>query len=268
MARLKLYLSYDGTKFRGWQRQKNTPHTIQEVFENKLSIIANSRVSLMASGRTDAGVHARVQVAHVDVPETTLRLLQPSPLSMITGHAETRLQQSLNSLLPPDIRLLRVEQVDADFHALKSAKKKTYVYFFNPNPVQPADLRNYTWHLKLPINWDAVEEATKYFVGRHDFKSFCAADAPAKSTVRTIYEARWGIVRRQGIGAPCDLRVLRVTGGGFLKHMVRCIAGSLIFVGQGKDSPDFIERALKATDRRAAGPTAPPHALWLWDILY
>jgi tRNA pseudouridine38-40 synthase len=252
--RLKICISYDGTHFHGWQRQKNTPNTIQEIFETRLSQIANTRVTAVASGRTDAGVHARVQVLHAEVPETAPEL--------------DRLRHGLNSLLPPDIRVLLIEKAGADFHAQRDAVRKTYLYFIDPHTVQAPELRDYAWHLRLPLDWRAMEEATGALVGEHDFKAFCAADSTANTTVRTIFEARWGVHEWRGVGHTYPLRVLRLTGSGFLKNMVRSIAGTLVHIGGGKSGPELIRNALTSRDRKAAGPTAPPHGLWLWDVLY
>jgi tRNA pseudouridine38-40 synthase len=254
MARLKLYFSYDGTYYSGLQRQANTSNTIQEILETKLSMISNTRVSLMASGRTDAGVHARIQVAHCNIPDNVA--------------ARPNLMKSLNSLLPPDIRMLLIETVHEGFDALRDVQKKTYVYFIDPNPIQWPELRNYAWHLRLPLNWPAMEEATKDLLGDHDFKALCAADTTARSTVRTVYEARWGTVDWRGVGGCYELRALRVTGSGFLKNMVRSIAGTLVHIGNGKASSDLIRRCLESRERSMAGPSAPAHGLWLWDILY
>lgn len=264
MPRLKLYFTYDGTHYSGFQRQKNTSRTIQEVIENKLSIISNTRVNMLASGRTDGGVHARIQVAHVDVPEAVLVLLhKPSPIL-----GESRLVQGLNRLLPPDIRMLKIDHVSGDFHAIAGVRKKTYVYFIDPSPIQLPELKTWSWGLRLPLDWDSMERATSDLIGRHDFKAFCGAGSKVKTTTRTIYEARWGKVRFQGFSYPCELRALRITGSGFLKNMVRSIAGSLVHIGNKKASPDMIAQAIKSGDRRSVGPTAPAHGLWLWDILY
>lgn len=270
MARLKFYFCYDGTHYNGWQRQKNTPNTIQQVMEDRLSKLAgDKRISLQASGRTDAGVHARVQVAHAMANETLLKYLRtPAGGPGSVQIDQNRLQQSLNALLPPDIRVLRIDEADADFHAQRDVVKKTYVYFINPNPVQWPELRDHAWHLKFPLKWDAVEEATRALVGEHDFKAFCAADADTSTTIRTIHEARWGTVNWQGMMGPTPLRVLRLTGSGFLKHMVRSIAGTLTFIGNGKAGPELVSQLLARPDRSEAGPTAPAHGLWLWDILY
>lgn len=256
--RLKFYFNYLGTLYHGFQRQANTQKTVQEVLETKISMIANARTTLMASGRTDAGVHARIQVAHADVPD----------LDRAPQLAPSRLLPALNSVLPRDIRMLRIDQVPGSFHALRDVKKKTYLYFIDPSPIQLPELRNHSWHLRFPLDLNAMMQATPNFLGEHDFRAFCAADTTARSTVRTLYEARWGEHNWHGIGGSAKLLVFRVTGSGFLKNMVRSMLGSLVHIGNGKANPDLICRGLQTRDRRLAGPSAPAHGLWLWDILY
>ncbi len=268
-ARLKIYFTYDGTGYRGLQRQTNTDQTIQGVFETELSRLTGKKTSLVSSGRTDAGVHARIQVAHVDVPEQFAdRMLEPGKIP--GDHKRTsRLVQSLNSMLPRGIRVYKVERAHPRFHAIAEVKKKTYVYFIDPSPVQLPELRTRAWHLRLPLNWDAMFAATKDLVGTHDFNAFCAAGAEVKSTVRTIHEARWGEVRFHGFGAPeSRLMAFRITGSGFLKQMVRSIVGTLVHIGGNREKPDLVDRCLILKNRKLAGPTAPPQGLWLWDILY
>jgi len=253
-VRIKICFSYDGTGYNGWQRQANAASTVQEIMETKLSMISNARITIVASGRTDAGVHARIQVAHADVPAAVAE--------------RPFLLKALNSLLPQRIRVFSIEKVPREFHAIRDAKKKTYLYFIDPNPVQMPTLRNQAWNLYLPLNWDAVEEATPKLLGTHDFKAFCNSGTSVKTTVRTLHEIRWGTIRWQGIGAECDLRVLRVTGSGFLRNMVRALVGTLVWIGNEKAKPDVIDQLFESKDRRRAGPTAPPHGLWLWDVLY
>lgn len=270
MARLKFYFCYDGTHYHGWQRQKNTANTIQQIFEDRLSKLAgDKRVALQSSGRTDAGVHARIQVAHAHANETLLKYFEtPAGGPGEAQIDQNRLHQSINAILPPDIRVLKIDRVHDDFHAQRDVVKKTYLYFINPNGVQWPELRDYAWHLKFPLKWDAIEEATRALVGEHDFKAFCASDADVATTVRTIHEARWGTAVWNGMMGPTRLRVLRLTGNGFLKNMVRSITGTLTMIGNGKADPGLTKRLLDKPDRAQAGPTAPPHGLWLWDILY
>jgi tRNA pseudouridine38-40 synthase len=269
MQRLKFYFTYDGTPFRGLQRQKNTDQTIQEVFESKLSQLVSQKVNVLSSGRTDAGVHARIQVAHADVPKAfAQRMLESTTLGAIGLHAP-RLLQSLNSLLPRSIRILKIEKADQRFHAIADVKKKTYVYFIDPSFIQLPELRTRTWNLRLPLHWDAMFKATKALQGTHDFNAFCSADATVKNTVRTVFEARWGEVDYRGFGAPSvKLMAFRITGSGFVKNMVRSIVGTLVHIGGGKGNADLIAHCLTLKKRTLAGPTAPPQGLWVWDVLY
>lgn len=256
--RLKIVMTYEGSPFHGWQRQLNTRDTIQEILETALSRISNARINCVASGRTDAGVHARVQVAHADVPSKLKGMLQ-------TG----RLQHALNSLLPHTIRILGVSAAPSRFHAQKDVVKKTYLYFIDTTPVQWPSSKSYSWHLRFPLDWEAIEKATALLQGRHDFKAFSDSDGSAKTSVRILYEARWGVVHPGGpFGTSGQWRVLRLTGNGFLKHMVRSIAGTLVKVGEGKISSETVQKALLTQDRNLVGPTAPANGLWLWDILY
>lgn len=264
MPRLKISLTFDGTNYRGWQIQKNARHTLQGVLEEKLAIIANTRVPTFPCGRTDAGVHARVMVVQADVPESTLRLLGAG--SPIPG--ESRLKQGLNRLLPRDLRVLAVEEAPPGFHALRDVHRKTYLYFIDTSPVQLPELRRYSWHLRLPMDWKAIEQATPAFAGRHDFKAFCGKGSKVKTTVRTLHEVWWGTHLWQGIAHPVELKVLRVTGSGFLKQMVRSIVGTLVHIGNGKASPEIVGQLLQTGHRPLVGPTAPAHGLWLWDVSY
>lgn len=276
MTRLKLFFSYDGSAFNGWQRQKNTEATIQQTFESRLSRIANTRVHVHSSGRTDTGVHARIQVAHADVPEVfAVKMLDSGVSDRMSLSLRSagrlgsvgRLVNALNSLLPRSIRIWRVERAGAAFHAQRDVRKKMYVYFVDPNPVQWPHLRAYAWHLRLPLDWAAMNEAAGYLVGRHDFRAFCAADSGAKTTTREISEARWREARMDGF-SETRLMAFRIVGSGFLKQMVRGIVGTLVKIGEGKAPPELVGELLKTGARSRTGVTAPAHGLWLWDILY
>ena len=262
--RLRLLFSYDGTAYRGWQRQTQVRNTIQETMESALSRLFNDRLHCVASGRTDAGVHARIQVAHSDVPHAAAERL------VLSG----RLVHALNSILPATIRVLDAHPVSFKFHARKGVERKTYLYFIDTTPIQWPAVRQYTWSLRLPLNWSAIEQATLDLNGTHDFKAFCDADSTVKTTERTLFEAYWGDVSDAalsfaGPGLPQRTKVLRLTGNGFLKHMVRSIVGTLIKIGQNQAPPGLVASLLaNPTLRRQAGPTAPAHGLWLWDIRY
>lgn len=252
-TKLKIYFSYDGTAYHGFQRQKNVNNTVQEVLERALTRIADTRTKVMATGRTDTGVHARIQLAHTMVNPALFQRL-----------GSKRFVQSLNSLLPLDVRVLRVEEADLKFHAIRSVKKKTYMYFIDVSPIQTPFLRNYAWHLWLPLDWVAMRKATEHFVGTHDFRAFCAANSSAKTTVRTIYEASW---QTKVLFGETQLMAFQVIGSGFLKQMIRSMVGTLVQVGNHKRSVESVAELLRVPNRKKSGPTAPAHGLWLWDIL-
>jgi tRNA pseudouridine38-40 synthase len=221
-------------------------------------------VHAQSCGRTDAGEHARVQAVHADLPERTMRLIETE--SILKG--ESRFKQALNSLLPHDIRVLMVKRMQDGFHATRDVRRKTYVYLIDPSPVQLPELRRYAWSLRLPLDWAAIEQATRVLKGQHDFKAFCGKGSTAKTTTRTIYEAHWGIHEWHGLVHPVKLHAFRITGNGFLKHMVRSIVGSLIHIGNRKVPADRVARLLESGKRDLVGPTAPPQGLWLWDLTY
>ncbi len=255
-VRVRLYFGYDGANFHGWQRQANSQMTIQQVVELALARVCAVQVNCVASGRTDSGVHARVQVAHAEIPKARAHLVP-----------DGRFVLALNSNLPSAVRLYRAELVDRKFHAQKGVVKKTYLYFADPSPVQQPWLRDRVWHMRRPLDWTTMERAVKCLKGTHDFRAFCDADASTKTFTRTLYEAQLGEITVNGFGS-ARLKVLRLTGNGFLKHMVRSIMGTLVTVGTGRLTPEGFKAALDQGNRAATGPTAPPQGLWLWDILY
>ncbi len=252
MRNIKLLISFDGTDFCGWQRQSNLP-TLQGVIEDKLAIICNQPVTLHGAGRTDSGVHALGMVANF------------LTASDITCHG---LQKGLNSLLPEAIRILAVEDVDHSFHARKSAWAKTYWYHFSTAPIVPATSRLYVASLPGPFDRKEVETCLQSILGSHDFSSFEATGSRDKTrttgrgAVRTIMDA--ALLQDQN----SHLFKLVLRGDGFLRKMVRNIAGTLFEVGQGRMSAAQFKKALEAQDRNQAGPTAPPAGLFLSHIEY
>lgn len=262
--------TYDGSSFYGWQRQKNASPTLQAEIEGVLSRICSSRVSVTASGRTDAGVHARIQVAHADIPAAKKEVGKRFKFE--------RLLLGINALLPPSVRMLSIEEVPFHFHAQKNVERKTYLYFLATMPVCPPFLVKNMWHLRFPLDWRRMEKAAAMLEGAHYFKAFCDANSSAKTFDRTVFESE--LSREISIesfpwwGSGIDFthqtgyRVYRVTGSGFLKHMVRCIVGTLVAIGQGRRTLVDLQRALETGERKYVGPTAPAHGLWLWDIRY
>jgi tRNA pseudouridine38-40 synthase len=234
--RLLLTLQYLGTRYGGWQLQANAP-SVQQVVEDALGKLFNAELRVHGAGRTDAGVHAAAQRAHVDVPFAI------PPRGVLLG---------LNQILPPDVRVTRVEEVADDFHARFSAKSKTYEYRIWNAEVADVFAAATHAHVASPLDEALMQDVAQGLAGTHDFKVFTVADPEVQSTVRTIS----GIaVIRDG-----DRVVMTVSADGFLRYMVRRIAGSLIEVGRGKLDPD----ALFAEARW----TAPAKGLVLREIRY
>ncbi|HSL92783.1 MAG TPA: tRNA pseudouridine(38-40) synthase TruA [Candidatus Limnocylindrales bacterium] len=245
MRRVKLTLTYDGTAYRGFQVQPNGP-TVQSVAEETLSRLLQEPVRLRAAGRTDAGVHAREQV--VDFADSGNR-----PPEMILRGG--------NALLPRDIRILSAEEVPLSFDARRYAKEKEYRYFLHLHPVASPFFSRHAWHIEKPLDVGSIREALAHIVGEHDFASFRGQGCNAKTTVRTIFRAELGEVHPV-------LRFIALTGDGFLRHMVRNIAGTLVDVGKGKYPPERVRELFSLRDRSEAGPTAPAHGLFLWSVTY
>lgn len=252
--RFKIILEYDGTGYHGWQRQAGDA-TVQEKVEDALSVLTGKAVTVSGSGRTDAGVHALAQVAHFSV-ETRL--------------GQEDVQKALNGLLPPDIMVKSCSEADPAFHARKSAKKKTYSYYILNRPFRSALLRNHVWHIKRPLDLDAMNLAASRLAGTRDFKSFESTGSPRTSTVRTVFSASFA----KADGAPgffdptAGLLAFTITADGFLRCMVRNIVGTLVEAGRGRLSPEDVPKILAARDRQKAGPAAPPQGLFLVEVVY
>lgn len=248
MRNIKLVLEYDGAPYFGFQRQPRHK-TVQEALEKALSGLLNRPVKITAaSGRTDTGVHARGQVVNfkTDAPMDGLSL-----------------RKGLNALLPRDIAVLSVEEVPASFHARYSARQKTYEYQIWNQAVRSPLRASRAFHVTGPLNLARMRSAARKLIGRHDFRSFCAADPSGKereNTVRTL--SRFEVLKKGPL-----LRVV-VTGDGFLYKMVRNLVGTLLEIGSGKMSLEDLDTILKARDRRKAGKTAPAHGLTLISVDY
>jgi tRNA pseudouridine38-40 synthase len=244
MRTLKLTLAYDGTRFVGWQRQSEG-ESIQGLLEDALARFDGASVSVQGAGRTDAGVHALGQVASARVT---------------FAHPAATLVRALNAHLPPEIRVLSVEDVAPDFHARFSARSKTYRYVIRNAPVADPFERQYAWHLPEPLALDAMREAAALLVGKHDFAAFRSVGAEVATTVRTITRSEW---RESG-----GRLVYEVAGDGFLRHMVRAIVGTLVEIGRGWRAPQQVGSLLAGGRRADAGATAPPHGLFLLRVDY
>lgn len=247
MRTLKLTIQYDGTDFVGWQRQPNGT-AIQGLIEDALVPIAGARVTVQGAGRTDAGAHALGQVASVTLES---RIDTPT------------LARALNAVLPPEVRILGAEEVDADFHARFSAISKTYEYRIINAPYVSAFLHRYTWHIIQPLSLNAMREAAVPLIGAHDFAAFQGAGSPVESTERIVDRIEW----EDGGGYDLPI-VMRITGNGFLRHMVRNIVGTLVEVGTGRWPAPCVRDILASGDRTLAGPTAPARGLFLVRVEY
>jgi tRNA pseudouridine38-40 synthase len=243
--RVKITLTYDGSNYSGSQLQPTGP-TIQSAVEAALSRLLDEPVRIRTAGRTDAGVHARAQVA--DFADAGRR----DPETIVRGG---------NALLPPDIRILSAEAVPLAFDARRHATGKEYRYFLHLDPVGSPFFAHHAWHLERPLDLDAVREAMAHLVGEHDFTSFRAAGCSARSSVRRIDSA--SLSERLP-----DLWSIDLVGNGFLRHMVRNIVGTLVDVGRGKHPPGRVADLIALRDRSAAGMTAPAHGLFLWQVWY
>ena len=246
MRRVKLTIAYDGTAYSGFQLQANGV-TVQSVIEDAVGRLLGEPLRVRVAGRTDAGVHAREQV--IDFADSGKR----SPGTIVRGG---------NALLPADIRILSAEEVPPSFDARRGARSKQYRYFLYLAPVASPFLARYAWHLGKPVDLSAMRDALAHIAGRHDFASFRGQGCTARSTVREVFRA--------GIEAEAvpGLFSVRIEGNGFLRHMVRNVVGTLVDVGRGKGPPDRVRDLLGLRDRTLAGPTAPAHGLFLWEVTY
>ncbi len=245
--RYLLTVSYDGSKYKGYQKQVSEK-TVQGEIEKVLTKInSDSEVNISASGRTDAGVHALGQKIHFDLDKDI---------------EELKLKQSLNSMLPGDIYVKKVEVVKDDFHARFNVKAKEYIYQINMGEYNPIE-KDYVYQYNKKLDVPEIERALKYLEGTHNFKSFTKANEETEDYTRTIVQAK--LIR--------DLRninkiTISLLGTGFLRYMVRNIVGLLIEIGEGKRKSEDIFDIIAAEDRNVAGITAPPNGLYLKDVFY
>lgn len=274
--RIMLKVAYDGTAYHGWQVQSHDDQTIEGVLNRALSGLCGENISVIGASRTDAGVHAEGNLCVFDTASSI---------------PADRYVYAVNSILPPDIRVMESVAVACDFHPRHTESRKTYRYRILHADICPPNLRLYCHHMYGPLDTDAMKEACAYFIGEHDFASFVAAGSQALTTVRRIYELTVGVcpaghymtgtvgneddTARPDLGTEAgDLYCkgygeyidIRVTGSGFLYNMVRIIAGTLTEVGRGRMKPRDVERVIEARDRSQAGPTLPACGLTLERI--
>jgi tRNA pseudouridine38-40 synthase len=242
---IRLTLEYDGSRYHGWQRQKNAL-SIQQVIEEALGRITGETVRLMGSGRTDAGVHAWGQVANFTTKSTV-------PLRAFL--------HGLNSLLPLDIAVLKAEEAPLSFHARYDALWKTYEYRILNRQVRSPLYQGQAWWLAGPLDAAAMDKAGDILMGEHDFLAFRAARSRPGPAVRRVRQAAWQV-------QPEGRLSFRITANGFLRGMVRSLVGTMVEIGKGKHPPEHLGEVLAKGDRRLAGPTAPPQGLFLVGVEY
>ncbi len=241
-VRWKLVLEYDGATFAGWQLQPRQ-RTVQGVLEDALARLFGEAIRVHPSGRTDAGVHATGQVVHFDAT---------------TPRTPEQVRAALNALLPDDVAVRSAALAPADFDARRWAVRKRYRYRWLDHPSRSPLRRGVAWHVRGPLDAAAMHEAAQVLLGRHDFTSFRATGCTAAHPIRVVLSAT---VSRDG-----DEVRLDVEGHGFLRHMVRIIAGTLTPIGQGRKPPSWMREVRDARDRAAAGRTAPAHGLLLVGV--
>jgi len=247
MPRYRLLIEYDGTPYAGWQRQDG-PKSVQSAIESAIKAFCGAEVTLIAAGRTDAGVHARGAVAHMD-------LAQLWPAAEIAAALNAHLR-----LAGEAIAILAVEQVGEDFNARFSATKRHYLYRILNRRAPPALECARVWWLPYRLKAEKMHEAAQILLGRHDFSTFRAAQCQAKSPVRTLDRLD---VRQEG-----ECIEIRAAAQSFLHNQIRSFAGSLVEVGRGKWSKADLQQALAARNRARCGPVAPPHGLYLMQVDY
>jgi tRNA pseudouridine38-40 synthase len=243
--RVRGVVAYDGTDYSGFQRQANAP-TVQEALEATLAQVTQEAVTVLAAGRTDAGVHATGQVIAFD---TAWR------------HGLNDLWRALNAVLPADIVFLHLDEAAPDFHPRYDARSRRYRYTVHNAPVRDPLTRRYSLHVAAPLDMAAMERAARLLVGEHDFAAFGRPPKPGRSAVRHVSVAEWGRDGSQQLH-------FVIEANAFLYHMVRSIVGTLLQVGQGGMEIEEFAAVLAAHNRDQAGPTAPPHGLCLVEVKY
>ena len=245
MRNIKLVIEYDGKDYNGWQKQPNKLNIQGEIERAIESITGEEKIDLIASGRTDAGVHAFGQIANF---KTNTKI----PVE--------KLPIAINSKLKKSVIIKSAQEVDERFHSRYNCKQKTYRYVINNSTQGSAIYRNLEYHFPIKLNVESMKKAIKYFEGEHDFKGFKSSGTSGKNSVRTIYKAE---LKQDG-----EHIYIELTGNGFLYNMVRIIAGTLLDVGLGKIKPEDIQYIIESGDRTKAGKTLPAQGLFLLEVKY
>lgn len=245
MRNIRMILQYEGTRYQGWQRQESSENTIQGKLEKLLSQMCGEKIELHGSGRTDAGVHAKGQVANF---HTNCQM----PIA--------EMLQYINTYLPQDIAVIDIAQVPERFHSRLNAKGKCYQYQVLNTNIPDVFLRRYALEFPQPLDLEAMRNAAAHFIGEHDFKAFTSTKKGKKSTVRRIDSIQ---IEQTG-----SLITFTFRGNGFLYHMVRILMGTLLEVGEGTRSPDSIPTLIHSRTRENSGPLTPAKALTLMEVYY
>lgn len=244
MHNIKLTLQYDGTAYHGWQTQENAV-TVQATVENVIKKLTGTKPQLIGCGRTDTGVHAKKYICNFK-SETSIPC--------------DKLPYALNSQLPGNIVCTHAEYADRNFDSRKSAKGKTYTYLIANSQYRNVFYTTRAWHYRYKLDIEEMRKAARHFLGTHDFIGFAASGFTVKTTVRTITDIK--------INSDGDIISISVTGNGFLYNMVRIIAGTLVFAGNGKIKPEDIPDIIASKERKRAGITAPACGLYLTEVFY
>lgn len=239
-----IYLSFDGTRYHGWQIQPNGL-SVQEVLQQCLSTLLRQPIEVTGAGRTDAGVHAKVMVAHFNHD----------------SELDTRqLAYKVNRMLPRDMAVNKIEAVDENLHARFSATSRTYHYYIHT--VRNPFLRHYSLEITYPLNFNAMNEAAEHLLWVNDFGAFCKAGADVKTTLCNVRKAQWMKMGEEGRW------YFEITANRFLRNMVRAVVGTLVEVGRGRMSIEEFQQVVASGSRSQAGESMPGKALFLWDITY
>ena len=244
-SRIALGVEYDGTNYFGFQKQKSTKQTIQGSLEESISRVADHKVKTFCSGRTDAGVHAFMQVLHFDTKAI---------------RSSIEWSRGINSYLPKDIRVLWAKEIDESFHARFSATKRFYIYNILNDPTPSALWAHRSLYIPTRLDMQSMKKASKYLLGEHDFSSFRGSGCQSKTPIRNIHKIK--------ISRKDDFVTLEFTANAFLLHMVRIIVGTLIMVGKKEIKPEEVDKILKQKNRKIAGKTVSSSGLFFLGPCY